>query len=146
MSSLITAETNSLPQRPSLSVTTLPLYSKQEVYDHIVGHLRKQGQPAKLISDSGSGTLCVYLTPDGRKCAAGSLFTPDEYKTEYEDKPWSFLVAAKHVPDAHNLLIVRLQCVHDDLDVDSWEWAFKKVAGDFNLVYTPPEVALRKRN
>jgi hypothetical protein len=87
-------------------------YTAQQIADKVVRHLRQQGRPSL---DEHKG-LCMYLAPNGDKCAAGCLF---EAQPEDEAKGFDRLMRlgrrgllglAPHVE-----LILDLQNVHDRL-------------------------------
>ena len=48
----------------------LKTYDRQEAFDLVVRHLASMPHPAFR----STGTGCVYVTPDGLRCAAGALF------------------------------------------------------------------------
>lgn len=112
--------------------------TKQETFDTIVAHLRKQGEKAE-----DSSSVCVYLTKDGKKCAAGCLIPPDRYDAGFEshvinDHPG---LEALMKELGHDLNLVRsMQSIHDNYSVRHWEREFEGVADDLGLTYTPPEV------
>lgn len=116
------------------------MFTKQETFDMVVAHLRKQGVPAV------DGYVCKYRTPDGLKCAAGCLIPDGMYDESIElcraDDPAvaSLLKAAGHDVD----LVWLLQRAHDSwarYNADIWR-SLSRVALEHNLQYAlPPEAA-----
>lgn len=119
-----------------ITLKSLPQATAQEVFDYVVGHLRKQGQRAY---DEGKG--CRYRMEiaggNALKCAAGCLIGDDEYSPVFEEKLWGSLVDKKLVPDVHVALIEQLQDVHDGYESHHWEAGFRQVAAQNNVIYTP---------
>ena len=124
-----------------ITLKTLHLATKQEVFDQVVTHLRTQR--CKSISKGGT---CQYRSeaPHSRvlKCAAGCLIADEEYIPSMERNTWGNLRKRKLVPRRHFRLIVALQTIHDMRHSLAWEREFRKTAGDFGLSYAPPVVGL----
>lgn len=122
-------------KRPPLSMTTLSQYSAQEVFDHIVGHLRQQGER------STDGRQCLYRGPGTLKCAAGCLISDDEYYPGMEGMSW-VLITTPTSP--HRRLISALQFIHDSgiYAIEKWENAFRITAEKFGLKYNAPETRI----
>lgn len=118
-----------------VSLATLSQLTEQQVFDHVVAHLRKQGKRSML--PKASEDTCAYRGSDGLKCAAGCLIADDEYNPRLEGYSWSGLVGMQLVPEAHQNLIARLQRIHDVFETPMWESLFGKVAADLNLKYIP---------
>jgi hypothetical protein len=123
-----------------ITLKTLPTATAQEVFDHIVNHLRTQKKQAYnndvFVED------CVYrLECEGvvLRCAAGCLIADDEYRPEFDSGrySWKKMIEKEWVPNNHNELIASLQLVHDAKMVLSWENSFKSVAQKYNLIYKP---------
>ena len=74
-----------------ITLATLPHVSQQQVYDHVHNHLMTQGQRS-LGPEVQGFKGCVYRTPSGLKCAAGSCIAYHEYGPEFEGKTWPNLV------------------------------------------------------
>ena len=121
----------------------------QEVFDQVVGHLRKQGAKAQSTSKVMPNDLfCVYRTKDGKSCAVGCLIRDDEYSPEMEQHPLKELL---DLPDhicpsslkerlmPNERLLARLQNCHDYSPIQDWEKCFSSIALEFNLEYSPPE-------
>jgi hypothetical protein len=112
----------------------------QQVYDKVVKHLRKQGH--KALNEKG---LCMYLAPNGDKCAAGCLLLKREYLPELEQKSFAWILAngapsiAKRLK-IHYDLIRDLQGTHDHCTISGWEEKFQNIAKTHTLTYTPPKV------
>ena len=118
--------------------------TKQETFDTVVAHLRKQGAKATLPPsddhDDCEELECAYRSIDGKRCAVGCLIPDERYQPKYEG------MSADH-SDVTEILLelghdVRLcsdlQSVHDSYDVDEWEENFRLKANMHALTYTPP--------
>lgn len=122
----------------TITLTTLPDTTAQEVFDYVTARLLEQGKQSKNF-----GGACRYRTvcDDGTvlKCAAGWLIGDDEYEQEMDDggasTDWMSLVEQGFFPDTHQSLISKLQNVHDNYAPDYWLDEFKKIAKKFNLQY-----------
>jgi hypothetical protein len=90
-----------------ITLATLPQATPQQVFNHVARHLLVQGSP------SIDGSLCAYLTRDGKRCAAGCLIGQDEYQSSFEGRTWWSLARDGRVPDAHMELVEALQDAHD---------------------------------
>ena len=126
----------------------------QELFDTVVGNLRKQGGKALLTEEQlqdlalHKGT-CAYRSKDGKKCAAGGLLTDEEYKPSMEGK--SILFVMEQVPRFGKLigyhgtslyyLLCSLQKIHDKVVVEAWEQTFQELATIEGLIYTPPSAS-----
>ena len=122
--------------------------SLQEVFDKMVGHLRKQN--AK--SEDEEGGACLYRGPNGLKCAVGCLI-PDElyhYGLEgcsvNEGRVNATLSKVLDIKDFENYskvfnLLQNVQHIHDEYSIQEWEREFKKAAKGFGLKYKRPENA-----
>lgn len=118
----------------TVSLATLDQLTPQQVFDHVVAHLRKQGQCSVIPGT----TNCAYRGENGLKCAAGCLIADNEYRPDMEGLTWRELIYRYPVTSAHSSLISCLQEVHDEASPASWESQFANTAADFNLKYTPP--------
>jgi hypothetical protein len=111
----------------------------QQVFDKVLTHLRKQGQPS--IGPLG----CLYRTEQkGKvlKCAVGCLIPKKDYQKLFEDNPVRDLIDGygytnKWINTNTIELLSVLQVIHDQ-DFYNLEVRFKKVAKEFNLKYTKP--------
>jgi len=101
--------------------------TKQEAFDKVLTHLRKQGKQAK--DDKGD---CMYRAPDGSMCAAGCLIPDDVYKADMEGE----LVDALGLfePELEGL-VADMQEIHDDY-WDEFEYEMCALAKDHGLEYT----------
>lgn len=83
--------------------------NKQQVFDTVVAHLRKQGKQA-VNNDS----KCVLRAPDGSKCAVGCLIPDNQYDPSFESHPLEAVVVL--VPRLRKMsvaLLCDLQDAHD---------------------------------
>lgn len=97
-----------------ITLKTLPQATAQEVFDQIATHLLTQNKKSETVG------ACVYKTQDGLRCAAGCLISDDEFKSEYNDKRWGYLVNLGFAPSAHWSLIRSMQCIHDSYNPEYW--------------------------
>lgn len=86
----------------------------QAIFDRVATHLAKQGHQARSERDG-----CVYLAPNGDRCAAGCLISKRLYRKKMEKQrfgrnhvtvPWP----PRLLP--HKSLIQDLQAVHDEFE------------------------------
>jgi hypothetical protein len=89
----------------------------QEIFNTVATHLFAQGAQASSPHDENA---CMYLAPDGKKCAVGCLITDAEYSPNMENKTIEHLLEEKHLPRFFPFLTLLkdLQEVHDS--VSSW--------------------------
>jgi len=113
----------------------LETWTEQQVFDHVVKHLRKQNAQCSVYARDEGPTECKYRF-NGMKCAAGSLIPDFEYTEDLENKPWNNLVKSKIVPKAHQVLIRELQVIHDREETSDWEEHFQMIAKVFSVKYT----------
>ena len=83
---------------------------------------------------------CLYLPNGGcvyrhknLKCVGGCFIGDDEYDPNMENNAWIPLWQQKKVPDAHAMLISRLQNVHDLYQPKDWRNKLIVVANEQNL-------------
>lgn len=60
--------------------------TRQEIFDKVVAHFAVQREAA---AEDG---MCMYRTPDGRKCTIGALIPDEVYSQRLEDKSVGTLV------------------------------------------------------
>lgn len=106
--------------------------TKQQTFDTVVKHLRKQKRKAT------HGSACRYRTDSGLKCAAGCLIPDDKYYRVAEGRAAdSAPNAAILIEEGHDVPLVQsLQSVHDVHSLDQWEAALAGVAKDYGLTYS----------
>lgn len=110
--------------------------TKQETFDIVVAHLRKQGR--KSSSEAG---YCVYRGVGSMSCAAGCLIPDEKYSPAMEKKyATETMVRAVLKSEGHCIGLVRaLQLIHDEHEVKHWEREFSILATRCKLVYTEPQ-------
>lgn len=127
--------------------------TKQDLFDRVVAHLRKQGE--KAVSMQGS---CRYRTASGLQCGIGGIIPDDMYDYTFENKPIGALMeyALKgftginlHFPNFNEdfwkwlaldrQFTTELQRLHDCKAVYEWEDALLRLAGRHQLIYTLPD-------
>lgn len=120
-------------------------FTKQQTFNKVVRHLRKQQKKAKCSSKFLKGT-CAYRTKSGLMCAAGCLIPDELYNKEFEgqgvgSEPLSILFENL----GHDIdLVSYLQLVHDYYSVKEWEEQFKVVAKKHKLTYRKPRRKVSK--
>lgn len=84
---------------------------------------------------------CLYRNDEGLKCAAGSLFTEEEYNNIKPDTnhglgtDWGQQILQNNVSSEHEELISELQSIHDYIDVDYWFKELAVVAKKYKLTF-----------
>lgn len=122
--------------------------SSQETFDTVVFHLRRQWAKAQIPGPTPGEFMCVYRTPDGKRCAAGCLIRDERYDpgleftavggTDQEHNYRSNDVTLLIEELGHDIELVKgLQAVHDDANVAAWETELERVATEFCLRYIP---------
>ncbi len=130
----------------------IKLGTRQEIYDTVVGHLRKQGRPAMV---GGSDNVCAYRGADGTSCAVGCLIPDEYYDDKYEGHNVGQLVKRGYLEFTSDtvssesllLLLRKLQGAHDG-NPRYWEFYLQGVAKHLKLTYTPatdPSMGATKR-
>jgi hypothetical protein len=115
--------------------------SEQEVFDHIVGALRKQGERSMGISKSNPDIIvCKYRGMGETKCAVGHVIPDDAYSESIEGHTVGRLLddpRLSHLRPYQSLLI-SFQGLHDSGEPEEWEAGFFTIAANYELTYTPP--------
>ena len=57
---------------------------RQDLFNRSLAHLRKQGEPAIIKTDTSDPINCWYRTPTGCSCAIGGLIKDEFYSAEFE--------------------------------------------------------------
>ncbi|MFN9029662.1 MAG: hypothetical protein ACK54C_01980 [Betaproteobacteria bacterium] len=133
----------------------MSLFIRQDVFDTVLNHLRKQG-PA--TDDRGE---CVYRTAEGKRCAVGVLIPDDMYDPDIEGGSCGLVAHTFTYPPctgrSHALkatmdrvyptlteddwwFLKALQVAHDDSadnGMERFEGAMADVAEKHGLIYTP---------
>lgn len=128
-----------------ITLKTLPTATAQEVFDQVSNHLLTQ-MKRSMADDTDDHSGCMYKNPEGLRCAAGCLISPEEYQEAldkdksfsnkgFEFKTWNVLVQYKMVPSQHSQLIRDLQEIHDATDPIAWGIALGMVAKGYNLTF-----------
>ena len=111
------------------TLATLDQATSQEIFDLVVVHARTQ----KVKAVDPETESCKYRTKEGLKCFAGIFISDEEYKPEMEGHFFTSIYDGEN-----NILIRKLQSVHDGTNPESWEERFRIIAENNNLNYTPP--------
>lgn len=121
--------------------------NRQEVFDTMLAHLRKQGRVAVI-----DGVGCAYRTPEGLKCAVGALIPDNLYNPNIENKSVMSYEVRQCLPfsitesDRSFLSDVQLN-MHDRLEGrpdfhTALEDAAAHIALQHGLTYAHPETSL----
>ena len=115
--------------RNPITLKTLATASEQEVFDQVARHLLTQGCCSK--DELGD---CLYRNPDGLQCAAGCLIGDDEYLPRMEGWDWDSLADEGFpVPSEHEVLIIRVQRIHDNISPSKWRRRLGVLATELKL-------------
>jgi hypothetical protein len=110
--------------------------TEQEVFDKVAEHLLTQNAQSLGPSSTKPNGMCAYRGNNGLMCAAGCLIPDDKYKTKMEEFGWDVLVKSGRVPSSNfEMLIVRLQNLHDNFPVVEWKKKLKAIAEQHNLEF-----------
>ena len=106
--------------------------TEQEIFDRVARHLLTQKMHS-MMDDT-----CVYLAPDGLKCAIGCLipfemYTPDLEGLSVSDGPVIYVM--QNLGISCIAFLLDLQRVHDDHSIDYWATELRRVAFNYNLSY-----------
>ncbi len=109
--------------------------SKQEVFNDVVNHARKQGCKSK-------GIICAYRGNNGTKCFIG-IFIPDnlyscvmEGDNVFELESYYPEIFEIFEKDVDMGFLNDIQGIHDMASVDEWESHFEVLALRNNLIYS----------
>lgn len=111
-----------------ITLRTLHLATRQQVFDQIAEHLLKQGVRCiaefEICDDDDCEVVEYRRYPmyryEGLKSPAGCLMADDEYSPTMEHTPWLLLASDKLVPVEHCWLIADLELIHDTVKPDKW--------------------------
>ena len=112
----------------NITLKNLHEATEYDVIKQVGTHLLRQNKH----SDDG-GVNCMYRGQGGLMCAAGCLIADDEYKASFEGNLWRSLVENEQVPDAHRLLVERLQRIHDDYPPEYWDFKLRKLCDRYGV-------------
>ena len=110
-------------------LSPITMLSPKDIYQRVSEHLLTQ----RAVSEDDNGS-CRLRSPEGRKCAIGSLVRDDVYRPELEGVGISYY---RHAQDGTLLralyasqvnaydpniidLLIELEEVHDYADIESW--------------------------
>ncbi|SPB17503.1 hypothetical protein NOV72_04706 [Caballeronia novacaledonica] len=110
-------------------LSPMTMLSPKDIYERVSEHLLTQ----RAVSEDDNGS-CRLRSPEGRKCAIGSLVRDDLYEPELEGVGISYY---RHARDGKLLralyasnvnaydpniidLLIELEEVHDYADIDAW--------------------------
>lgn len=103
----------------------------QQIFDHVARHLLTQRKKAEVKKFGGYS--CAYRTKSGLACAAGCLIPDKELNTNDLTIPWLATSYCKKYSDLENLLIRKLQLIHDGAEVKNWKESLEFLAANFWL-------------
>ena len=110
-------------------LSPITMLSPKDIYERVSKHLLTQ----RAVSEDDNGS-CRLRSPEGRKCAIGSLVRDDVYRPELEGVGISYY---RHAQDGKLLralfeshvnaydpniidLLIELEEIHDYADIESW--------------------------
>ncbi|MDR5741690.1 hypothetical protein QCE73_00820 [Caballeronia sp. LZ029] len=110
-------------------LSPITMLSPKEIYERVSEHLLMQ----RAVSEDDNGS-CRLRSPEGRKCAIGSLVRDELYEPELEGVGISYyrhardggLLRALYASNVNaydpNIidLLIELEEVHDYADIDEW--------------------------
>lgn len=122
-----------------ITLKTLNKASKQRVFNQVVKHLLTQKKKSlDRKRNQVMGNNCVYLSPNGLKCAAECLISKREYSKTFEGDNW-LTVARKTAAINHADFIDSLQNIHDEFPPRRWTSKLRMIAKRENLKFNPPQ-------
>lgn len=104
----------------------------QEIFDVVSNHLLTQMKRSDKPGPTNTNN-CMYLGPNGLKCAAGILIPEDQYNPEFEGKSWEDLTLNGHVQKNHVIPISELQNIHDWTEPQNWKFELVAFAEQYKL-------------
>jgi hypothetical protein len=103
---------------PEETMMVESLTNPADVFNYVVGHLRKQGCQSLQEGEDGG---CAYRGDGGTMCAVGCLITDDEYDPRWEGDGIYHLITGECSPPAlkkrlepNCKMLMDLQEFHDD--------------------------------
>lgn len=126
----------------------------QALFNHVATHLLTQKKKSKSLQKDSCGReiyACAYHGEGGLSCAVGCLIPDDLYTPSMEGKLYNFLpeVFLEYMDEKYgannNILIARLQNVHDAIQETNWHAALLEVAIENHLVMPEIETSLDTR-
>ena len=112
--------------------------TKQEIFDKVITHLRKQNKKATNIFGG-----CEYKNVNGLRCAVGCLIPDDMYDKKMELSSTvdglfrDFLEIQKLLGKRNKDFLTRIQVIYDSCRIENWEERWENLAKVYNLEYTP---------
>lgn len=108
----------------------LQTWTEQDVFDHVVAHLLRQG--VKSLDADGS---CAYRGLNGTACPVGCLIPDKYYMLKFEHECVEDLVTRPCFMNPATIALSRfapllsdLQMAHDDSEPDEWPDELLKIA------------------
>lgn len=105
---------------------------KLEIVDRVTKHLLTQMERAKAPGEY----CCVYVTPDGKRCAVGALMTDEALqflaskglmtlavRADYNIAKALVMSGVIDHEDEDLKLLIQLQLIHDRCEVEQWQEA-----------------------
>lgn len=135
----------------TITLKTLGSAPLQEVFNQAAEHLLHQRKKSQVYSSESQASVCCYRSDTGLRCAVGCFIADDEYIPEIEGFTWHYsmfpnLMAATNEqkefmarydvtnwPKQTNVLLVKLQVIHDSSPVGSWGFDLAKLANEWGL-------------
>ena len=110
---------------------------RQDIFDKVYKHVLEQD--AKSLAKNGS---CLYKSIDGSQCAIGCLIDDKNYNIDLEHRGITSSLVMNAVKNSNKgirlngvtmCMLERLQCIHDDSNLEAWEGLLRALAKNYNL-------------
>lgn len=114
----------------------------QEIFDKVAVHLLTQNEKStetmRHIEPTSPSTInCRYRGAEGRMCAIGCLIPDHKYDPRIEggsvDSHRVLEVLYDIGIQEHSIFLIRLQHIHDGIEVIEWRNKLKQVAQQYSL-------------
>jgi hypothetical protein len=102
--------------------------SLQEIFDHVAGHLLKQGTQCL------SGQFCDFINSSGHRCAIGSCMSEHEAYL-YRGKGLRCIEGWESMPEQKRVFLVSLVDIHDDSQPSEWKENLADLANLHSLTF-----------
>jgi hypothetical protein len=107
-------------------------HTPQEVFNFIAGHMLTQGR--RSVNKLG---YPAYYGLDGLKCAVGSVIPADAYNHIFENRPFERTKWLAYCSQAHQVVLVQLQSIHDKKEPETWGYHLGLYAQMYGFEYQP---------
>lgn len=106
-----------------ITLFNLDKYSHASIVRFVANALQRQGKRAEFRG------RCKYLTEDGAKCAVGHLIPSEDYDPKFESQTVLTIlrILGLEIPLVTVKLLQDMQHIHDHIQIQAWEDAFKRL-------------------